>query len=937
MPVTTHASSTRQVEFCGRDSELEVITATLGQLGDGTSAVVVIEGGAGMGKSRLLAEVIGVARALGARVGASAADPSESVVELAALLAALSDPSSPLVDRDAFGGLRREAGQRFWLLRDLESLLERAALEGPIMIAIDDLHWADSGTAAALRTLPIRLSGLPIAWVFALRPAAGSSPIMRALDELRRRGATTVSLGPLDADAIHRLTREVLGGEADDHIRRLLDDTRGSPFLIVELLLGLRDEQRVRVEGGRAELVDGCVPSRVQDGMRERVGRLSEPARTVVTVAASLGRTFSFDELARTLGAPASEILAPVGELIAADLLVELDDRLAFWHDITREAVRSSIPVSARRALDRQAAGVLLEGGALPIEVAAQLAASAEPGDDIAVATLLDAAEALIATDSETAAQFGQRALQIAPAHHPRRGELVGLTAIALHMAGRSDDAIAFADTALREILPAEQEAEVRLRIAGMFAISAEIRIASGRAALMLPDVPEVVRARHLACLFHNLVTAGRIDDARAMLEDARALVAASHDVRASFTLRLAESALEYADGRFSPARELVTAAYRDGIFAGDDQRLRLAHMWHGEVLNVLDRDEEAFAIASDGLAAAQRDRQGWAYRMFEVWHGRMLLRAGRLSEAAAVLEGRFDMEDGSHAAAVLDAAGIVALGKLAIHTGDRRQLRRLTDIANVMFDGGTPAVRKHAAWMLALAESAEGNAAAAHRRLRAPVEARAGILPRFPLDVGDEVLLVRIALGVRDDELARLALDTTSSRAAQNPEVQSIAAIAAHVRGLVESDVHALRAAVRLFEEGHRPLEHASALEDLGAHLAATDREASIEALGRALTIYTGIGASWDAGRVRSRLRALGVRRRMATAEPETHGWAALTAAEVAVARLVAEGLTNRDVAERLFLSPHTVNSHLRHVFTKLRINSRVELVRFVSTADAG
>jgi DNA-binding CsgD family transcriptional regulator len=264
----------------------------------------------------------------------------------------------------------------------------------------------------------------------------------------------------------------------------------------------------------------------------------------------------------------------------------------------------------------------------------------------------------------------------------------------------------------------------------------------------------------------------------------------------------------------------------------------------------------------------------------------------------------------------VLDAAGIVALGKLAIHTGDRRQLRRLTDIANVMFDGGTPAVRKHAAWMLALAESAEGNAAAAHRRLRAPVEASAGILPRFPLDVGDEVLLVRIALGVRDDELARLALDTTSSRAAQNPEVQSIAAIAAHVRGLVESDVHALRAAVGLFEERHRPLEHASALEDLGAHLAATDREASIDALGRALTIYTGI---------------------MATAEPETQGWAALTAAEVAVARLVAEGLTNRDVAERLFLSPHTVNSHLRHVFTKLRINSRVELVRFVSTADAG
>jgi DNA-binding CsgD family transcriptional regulator len=118
-----------------------------------------------------------------------------------------------------------------------------------------------------------------------------------------------------------------------------------------------------------------------------------------------------------------------------------------------------------------------------------------------------------------------------------------------------------------------------------------------------------------------------------------------------------------------------------------------------------------------------------------------------------------------------------------------------------------------------------------------------------------------------------------------------------------------------------------------LGSPLSAG--EASIEALCRALTIYSGIGASWDALRVRSRLRALGVRRRIATAEPETHGWAALTAAEIAVARLVAERLTNRDVADRLFLSPHTVNSHVRHVFTKLRINSRVELVRFVSSAD--
>ena len=93
--------------------------------------------------------------------------------------------------------------------------------------------------------------------------------------------------------------------------------------------------------------------------------------------------------------------------------------------------------------------------------------------------------------------------------------------------------------------------------------------------------------------------------------------------------------------------------------------------MWHGELLSILDRYDEALAIAADGFAAAQRDRQGWAYQMFETWHGRMLLRIGRLSEAAAVLEGPFELQDGTRAAAVLDAAGIVALGRIAIHAGD--------------------------------------------------------------------------------------------------------------------------------------------------------------------------------------------------------------------------------------------------------------------------
>jgi DNA-binding CsgD family transcriptional regulator len=917
-------------EFHGRDAELALIRGELERLSDGAEAVVVVEGAAGMGKSRLLAEAAAIAHSLGIRVGRSAADSSETMVELATLLAALFDGTEPLLDPGALSTLHAQPEQRFWLLRDLQQLLERAALESPLLIAVDDAHWADAGTVAAIRTLPTRLMGLPIAWMIALRPPREATPLVHALEHLKQDGAQTIVLGPLDDDAVVQLAAEILAAQPDQSILKQLAEADGSPFLVVETLLGLQEEERIRVVDGSAQLIDNRLPRRVQEKMRERLGRLSDEASDAVTVAASLGRTFTFAELARTLGRPASDLLGPVAELLEANLLVERDEKLAFWHDLTREAVRASVPVTARRALDRQAAVVLLEVGALPVEVAAQLAASAELGDEVAIMTLLEAAEALVTTDSGTAAQFGQRALAIAPAHHPQRGEIVATTAIALHIAGDSEQAIAFADRALRETLPALQEAEVRLSIAGMFAISPEIRIGAGRLALNLPDLPETLRARHLACLFHNLVTAGRLDEGRAMLEETRAAVESADDARAMFTLRVAESALEYTDDRFDPSHELITSAYRDGIFAGDDQRLRLAHMWHGELLSVADRDDEALAIAADGLAAAQRDRQGWAYQMFETWHGRMLLRTGRLSEALAVLEGRFALEDGTHAAGVLDAAGIVALGRLAIHTGDTRQARRLSEIAQVMLEHGTPAVRRHAGWLLALFAMAEGDAEAARGWLRAPTEPDGrAILPRFPLDIADEVLLARIALATHDDELAQLALVNSRRRSELNPGIASIAATASHVRGLLEPSLTKLRETVDLFERVPRRLELASALEDLGVELIATDREAAIDALGRTLALYAELGASWDARRVRSRLRELGVRRRLVAAEPETNGWAALTTSELTVARLVAEGLTNREVAERLFVSPHTVNSHLRHVFLKLGITSRVELAR--------
>jgi predicted ATPase len=130
-------------EFHGREAELALIRSALERLSDGTESVVIVDGAAGMGKSRLLAEVAAIARSLGIRVGSSAADPSETVVELAALLAALFDGAEPLLDPGELSTLHAQPEQRFWLLRDLQQLLERAALASPLLISVDDAQWAD--------------------------------------------------------------------------------------------------------------------------------------------------------------------------------------------------------------------------------------------------------------------------------------------------------------------------------------------------------------------------------------------------------------------------------------------------------------------------------------------------------------------------------------------------------------------------------------------------------------------------------------------------------------------------------------------------------------------------------------------------------------------------------------------------------------------------
>jgi DNA-binding CsgD family transcriptional regulator len=185
----------------------------------------------------------------------------------------------------------------------------------------------------------------------------------------------------------------------------------------------------------------------------------------------------------------------------------------------------------------------------------------------------------------------------------------------------------------------------------------------------------------------------------------------------------------------------------------------------------------------------------------------------------------------------------------------------------------------------------------------------------------------VRTALAAGNREIAELIAATTEEISTTSLSQPAVTAAATHGRALLTRHTKAL--ADRAEDYGD-PWATISANEDLGVLLYETDRERAIAVLNTAMAAYDQLGAVWDSARVRKRLRQLGVRRRHwdHVARPQT-GWGSLTKAEDKVARLVARGLTNQQVANELFLSPHTVDFHLRQIYRKLAIQSRVDLAR--------
>jgi DNA-binding CsgD family transcriptional regulator len=917
----------------GRDVELSAIGEQLAAAAAGRGSVTMISGMAGSGKSRLLQESMRTAGRLSVRASVGTADPGDRLVPLNSLMGALFRGPAPLLDAGSLPALPSGPEQRYWLIQELEYALETAARTSPILICIDDLQWADDGTAAALDALTVRLAGSPIAWLCAFRPAV-SEAVQATISRLVGSGAVRLDLGPLADSAVTEMIADHVGGVPDTGLMELADSARGTPFWLTELLLGVMEEGLISVEAGAASVRKARLPARVRESMRERLARMSPMARRTATVAAVLGRRFSFESLSAMFDVTASTLREPVDELFRADLLHEDGEFLSFRHDILREAVLDSISATTRAALQRQGVDVRLAAGAAPVEVAAQLAASAAPGDSTAIDLLTAAARVLGVSDPSGAAELSARALQLTSRDDVRRGPLVAETALLLHSAGRLDDGRAVAEAALDGLLPVAQESAVLLSIAGMSALSADARADAGRRALSLPGLAPVDGDRHRVGLIHNLMDAGRAAEAKQLMDEFGDDLRASEDPAIALQLCLVEGALGYTDEHFGPTLTRLETTLRNGVSPGQDGLRHIAQLWRSELLAVTERYDEAFTVTADELQSAQRDGQAWAMRFWEQMRGRHLVQVGQLPDAIAVLEGIFRPGEARPASSADHAWALASLAQAALHAGDYRLLESCAELAGEMAERGTPEVRRHAAWLLAQQAMGAGHPERALQILLAlgfyPDEP---LLPVFPRDVMHEPQLVRIGVAVGDLALARLAVAAAERRSRLNPDVASLRGAAAHARGLLEADAGALARAISELDSGPRRPALASVLEDAG--VLARDQghtDDAIALLVRALELNIEIGATWDATRLRSRLRQLGVRRRLVSADRPSTGWESLSPSEITVVALVSGGMTNREVAEQLFISPHTVNSHLRHIFTKLGIQSRVELTRIAA-----
>jgi DNA-binding CsgD family transcriptional regulator len=930
--------------FVGRGAELAALRALVTAVAQGAGDVAWVEGEPGIGKSALVAESLIDAADLGCWVFRAAADPLRGRSPLGVLLDCLGVAGGSADEergeiaallRGEGGGGMLPAGDAVAVAAErMLALVDRLCAVSPVVIVVDDLQWADDVSVSVWHRLAGAAAQVPLLVVGVSRPVPRSPAVVAARQSVVRRGGVVVEVQPLREAAVKALVADLAGGRPGPGLLAQTDRAGGNPLYVREMVDALVREGRVRVSGSVAEVVGGAVgPVSLAAAIEARLGFLPERTVAVLRVAALLGVRFSMRDLAVVAGVPGPELAGVVSEAVASGVLAESGTEVAFRHGLIQQALADGMPAGLRAELRWEAARALADAGAVPDQVAAQLLEAGPVGepDQWVGEWLAGHSAVLIHRAPQAAAELLGQVVAGMAAEDPRRGQLMEQLAGVLFLLARYEQA----EPVARALLAKTGDRRRRDRMAWTLAY---ILLRTGRSAQALAvtdaalrdgDGPDLWRARLLSLRALVLMSDARYGEADAEaaagLEEADR---AGDRFAAGWALHV-QSVIRGADGDFARFLEFIEQAL---AVIGDDQETsdlrvllltnRLAA--HGNLDQDIDTEaRQLLALAEQvGTARISMVREMQAEYSFEV---------GAWDDALVELDILFEPCADVLDYAVVGGRGLAAL--IAAHRDDRARLAAHLRAAQELPD---LVGRRKPTYSVDLLR-AKGVAAEQNGRLSEAMafltEAVAAGDTGLPAVLHCQVDLVRCALAAGDRTAAAVAVARIEGEAARSGGSSVGVAAARWCTGLLSADPVPLGEAIAYYRTVTRPLELGQVLEDLAVVRAVGgDSAAAKVALREAVQIYAGLGAEWDILRADTRLRPYGVRRRrLGTRRPE-YGWDALTPTEEKIAFLVSAGLSNPDIGKRLYLSRHTVESHVRKVLAKLQVRSRVE----VATAAA-
>jgi DNA-binding CsgD family transcriptional regulator len=926
-----------------REGEVAQLGALIQAAHGGAGRFVLVEGGAGIGKTRLLAAAreqgreagmlvlharggelegefsYGIVRQLFEPALAAAGEAArEEIVSGAAALAA------PLFGGDYLaGGVPPEAESAFPILHGLFWLTANLSERRPLLLAVDDLQWADGPSLRWLAYLVRRLEGLPVLVVACVRPAEAEDRLFAEV--VSDPSAFVVRPPPLSEAAVSVLVRERLSPEADaEFCAACFTATGGNPLFVRELVTAIAS-QGLSPTADQAARIREIGPEGIVRSVRLRLSRVPAEAGLLARAVAVLGDDVELPDAAALAALDRERAADAAATLGGADILrPELP--LAFVHPVVRAAVYNGLGPAEREREHARAARMLAEHGASSEQVAAQLLLTSPRGEGSVVAVLREAARRALAQGAgDNAVAYLRRALA-EPAPTNERADV-------LHELGAAERLTLEPSTAehLREALALTEDPQRRawitLELGRMLFWSEggeeEAVEVFEEAISELTDGDSDLRQRLEAGLLTiALEEPALYARARERLERLRAQPPDS-----TLGGRILLAAIAYHDTRAGASLASCVAraerALAGGPLYGHEAGMGWCHV--GFVLVNSDRFDAACGVYDAALADARARGSVFAYALASLLRGAAAYLRGSLSDAEADLRLSIEACE-SHGLAAGLPTPFAYLAETLMERGD---LAAAADVlARVASGEELPETVHHISF-----RTSRARLRILHGRTREGLAELLELGRRFEAIGGrnpavyswrSPAALALLKLGEREEARRLAAEEVELARQWGAPRALGKALRTAGLVEGGEAGLALLREAAEVLEDSPAVLERARALTELGAALRRSNRRADArDPLRRGLELAHSCGAKPLAERAHTELVATGARPRRLVLS----GLDSLTPSERRVAAMAAEGMTNRDVAQALFVTPRTVEMHLSSVYRKLGISSRSQL----------